>query len=66
MQQRGDIKALNDGVVAELQAKGLAFTRPAPDSFRARLRDAGFYNEWKGRFGDEAWGLLEAAVGKLA
>ena len=66
MKQRDDIKALNDSVVKDLEAKGLAFTRPAPDTFRAKLRDAGFYAEWKGRFGEEAWGLLESAVGKLA
>ena len=64
--QRGDIKALNQSVKADLESKGLTFNQPSPDSFRAKLRDAGFYGEWKGRFGDEAWGLLEEAVGKLA
>jgi hypothetical protein len=53
-------------VQADLQSKGLAFNRTEPDSFRAKLRAAGFYGEWKTRFGDEAWGLLENAVGKLA
>ncbi|MCW2242893.1 TRAP transporter substrate-binding protein [Azospirillum canadense] len=66
MKQREDIKALNASVQADLQSKGLTFNQPAPDSFRAKLRDSGFYSEWKGRFGDEAWGLLEGAVGKLA
>lgn len=66
MKQRDDIRTFNETVQKELQAKGLAFNRPAPDSFRARLRDAGFYKEWKGRFGEEAWSLLEDAVGKLA
>jgi tripartite ATP-independent transporter DctP family solute receptor len=66
MEQRADIKAFNETVQADLAAKGLAFTRPAPDSFRTKLRDAGFYGERKTRFGDEAWGPLEAAVGKLA
>jgi TRAP-type transport system periplasmic protein len=66
LQQRGDIKALNEGVVADLKSKGLTFTTPAPDTFQAKLRDGGFYNEWKGRFGPEAWGMLESAVGKLA
>jgi tripartite ATP-independent transporter DctP family solute receptor len=66
LKQREDIKALNETVQADLTAKGLAFNKPAPDSFRARLREAGFYSEWKGRFGEEAWGLLESAVGKLA
>ena len=64
--QRADIKGLNDTVVTDLKAKGLLFNNPAPDSFRNKLRDAGFYAEWKGRFGADAWDLLESAVGKLA
>jgi tripartite ATP-independent transporter DctP family solute receptor len=66
MQQRDDIKKLNETVVTDLQTKGLAINRPQSDTFRAKLREAGFYSEWKGRFGDEAWGLLEQSVGKLA
>jgi TRAP-type C4-dicarboxylate transport system substrate-binding protein len=66
MKQREDIKKLNESVVTDLQTKGLTINKAAADSFRAKLREAGFYNEWKGRFGDEAWGLLEQAVGKLA
>ncbi|MGO4407165.1 TRAP transporter substrate-binding protein [Bosea sp. RAF48] len=64
--QRGDIKKLNETVQADLQSKGLAFNKTDPDSFRAKLRDAGFYKEWQERFGKEAWSLLEDAVGKLA
>ncbi|QEL24034.1 TRAP transporter substrate-binding protein [Bosea sp. F3-2] len=64
--QRGDIKKLNETVQADLQSKGLAFNRTDPDSFRAKLREAGFYKEWQERFGTEAWSLLEGAVGKLA
>jgi tripartite ATP-independent transporter DctP family solute receptor len=66
MQQRGDIKALNDGIRADLQKKGMAFNGAPPDSFRSKLRDAGFYSEWKTKFGAEPWALLETAVGKLA
>jgi tripartite ATP-independent transporter DctP family solute receptor len=66
VKQREDIKALNASLQADLESKGLAFNRTSPDSFRAKLRENGFYGEWKGRFGDEAWGLLEGAVGKLA
>jgi tripartite ATP-independent transporter DctP family solute receptor len=66
MKQRDDIKTLNATVQADLQSKGLAFNKTNPDSFRAKLRDAGFYKEWKERFGAEAWGLLEGAVGGLA
>lgn len=64
--QRGDIKKLNETVQADLQSKGLAFNKTDPDSFRAKLRDTGFYKEWQERFGKDAWSLLEDAVGKLA
>ncbi|MGX1740162.1 TRAP transporter substrate-binding protein [Bosea sp. NPDC055353] len=64
--QRGDIKKLNETVQADLQSKGLAFNKTDPDSFRAKLREAGFYKEWQERFGKDAWSLLEDAVGKLA
>ncbi|NPC54633.1 TRAP transporter substrate-binding protein [Caenimonas soli] len=66
VKQREDIKKLNETLQADLAAKGLVFNKTNPDSFRAKLREAGFYAEWKGRFGDEAWGLLEQSVGKLA
>ena len=65
MRQREDIRKLNESVQTNLQSKGLAFNAPAPETFREALRNAGFYKEWKGRFGDEAWAALEASVGKL-
>ena len=66
LRQRGDIKALNETVQADIASKGLIFNKTSPDSFRARLRENGFYKEWQERFGAEAWGLLEGTVGKLA
>ena len=66
LKQREDIRKLNETLEAELKAKGMQFNRPAADSFRAALRESGFYADWKKRFGDEAWGLLEGSVGKLA
>ena len=66
LQQRGDIAGLNATVQADLQSKGLSFNATGPDSFRAKLRSSGFYGEWKTRFGDEVWGLLEDSVGRLA
>jgi hypothetical protein len=35
------------------------------EPFRAALAKTSFYAEWRGKYGDEAWTLLEAAVGKL-
>jgi tripartite ATP-independent transporter DctP family solute receptor len=66
VQQRADIKSLNESIQKDLQSKGLLFTQPAPDSFRAKLRASGFYGTWKQRFGSDAWAQLEGAVGTLA
>ena len=66
LKQREDIKTLNESVQTDLQSKGLAFNQCDTDSFRAKLRDAGFYKDWKQKFGPEAWGHLESVVGTLA
>jgi hypothetical protein len=42
------------------------FNQPEVGPFRDKLRSAGFYSEWKGKYGDEAWALLEKSVGKLS
>jgi tripartite ATP-independent transporter DctP family solute receptor len=66
MKERADVAELNATLQKELAAKGMVFNEPKADSFRARLRDAGFYSEWKGKFGDEAWAILERSTKKLA
>jgi len=66
LKERDDVAKLNATLQQELAAKGLAFNRPDPAPFRDKLRAAGFYTEWKGKYGDEAWSLLERSVGKLA
>jgi TRAP-type transport system periplasmic protein len=66
LKERDDVEKLNATLQKDLAAKGLAFNRPDPGPFRDKLRSAGFYTEWKGKYGDEAWGLLEQSVGKLA
>ena len=50
----------------ELTAKGLVFNQPEVAPFREKLRSAGFYSEWKGKYGEQAWELLEKSVGKLS
>jgi tripartite ATP-independent transporter DctP family solute receptor len=66
MKQREDIAALNQSLEGQLKARGLVFNTPDPAPFRAKLLQAGFYKEWKDKFGTQAWGLLEGAVGGLA
>jgi hypothetical protein len=48
-----------------LQQKGITFNDTDPAPFREVLRKAGFYAEWKGKYGEEAWALLEKAAGQL-
>jgi TRAP-type C4-dicarboxylate transport system substrate-binding protein len=66
LKERDDVAKLNATLQQDLAANGLAFNRPDPAPFRNKLRAAGFYTEWKGKYGDEAWSLLERSVGKLA
>jgi TRAP-type transport system periplasmic protein len=65
LQQRDAVTKLNDGLVASLQQKGITFNDTEPAPFREVLRKVGFYAEWKAKHGEEAWSLLEKAVGTL-
>ena len=64
--ERADVAKLNAGLQQDLAGKGLVFNQPVVAPFRDKLRSAGFYAEWKGKYGDQAWELLEKSVGKLS
>ncbi len=64
--QRDDIRRLNNVIEVQLKAKGMVFNYPDPKSFRDALSKAGFYQEWRGKFGDEAMAKLEKYSGRLA
>ncbi len=66
VKERTDTEKLNATVKDELAGKGLAFNQPDVAPFREKLRTAGFYAEWKAKYGDQAWELLEKSVGKLS
>ena len=66
VKERADTEKLNATVKDELAGKGLIFNQSDVAPFREKLRTAGFYAEWKGKYGDEAWALLEKSVGKLS
>ena len=65
MKQRDDIRRLTNGLEAQLKAKGMIFNYPDNKSFRDTLSKAGFYKEWRGKFGEEAMAKLEKYSGKL-
>src|SRR6478736_5979257 len=64
--ERADVAKLNANLQQELAAKGLTFNQHTVAPFREKLRAAGFYAEWKGKYGEQAWALLEKSVGKLS
>jgi TRAP-type transport system periplasmic protein len=66
LKQRADIKALNDGLQGKLESQGMTFNKPDAEAFRAALKKAGFYTEWRDKYGQEAWTLLEKYAGGLA
>jgi tripartite ATP-independent transporter DctP family solute receptor len=66
MDQRADVAKLNAELRGKLEGAGLVFNDVDPAPFRAALRQAGFYAEWRGKYGDAAWQVLEGAVGALS
>jgi tripartite ATP-independent transporter DctP family solute receptor len=66
MEQRGDVEQLNTLLKEQLTKKGIIFDTADRDAFRKALSDAGFYREWRNKFGATAWAALEAVVGKMS
>ncbi len=64
--ERADVARLNATLRADLEKRGLTFNAPANQPFRDVLRNAGFYVEWKQKYGADAWAILERYSGKLA
>ena len=61
--EREDVFKLNATLEQGLKAKGMVFNDVDTHLFQAKLRSAGFYTEWKGKFGDDLWRLLEKTSG---
>jgi tripartite ATP-independent transporter DctP family solute receptor len=66
LKERTDLAALNGSVADDLKAKGLTFVDVDKPAFREALKTAGFYADWKKKYGDEAWSILESEVGTLS
>ncbi|HEX2654257.1 MAG TPA: TRAP transporter substrate-binding protein [Xanthobacteraceae bacterium] len=66
LKEREDVRKLNDTLRGELTQKGMIFNETSADKFRATLREAKFYAEWKEKYGAEAWAVLEKQVGALS
>lgn len=64
--ERADIDRLSGSLRADLTAKGMKFVDPDREAFRAKLKSSTFYKEWRGKFGEDGWKLLESVSGALA
>ena len=64
IEQRKDVAKIEAGALDLLKAKGMIVNETDTSGFRRHL--GAFYTRWKGVYGDKAWTLLEARVGKLA
>ena len=65
LDQRADIAGLSLSLRETLGAKGLSFLDVDQEAFRARLGETTFYADWRAKYGDAAWELLEQVSGKL-
>ncbi len=65
LDHRADV-ARGEAVLAkELAGRGMEIIQIDRVPFRAKLQSAGFYAEWRKRFGPELWGLLEKYTGPI-
>jgi TRAP-type transport system periplasmic protein len=65
LEERRDIRKLNETLRDNLVQKGMVFNTTDPEKFRSTLRAAGFYDEWKEKYGPDAWAVFERQVGVL-
>ena len=65
IKQREDVARLNAELEVSLSQNGLTFNHPDKTQFRDALTKAGFYAEWKGKYGAELWSKLEKYAGAL-
>ena len=61
--QREDVARIDAGALETLRAKGMQVIQTDTSGFRRQL--GAFYTRWRNVYGEKAWALLEARVGKL-
>ncbi|SMH46673.1 TRAP transporter substrate-binding protein [Azospirillum agricola] len=66
LDQRADMASQSASLREQLTAKGLTFNDIDIAPFRKKLQEAGYFAEWKQKFGDEAWSVLEKYTGPLS
>jgi tripartite ATP-independent transporter DctP family solute receptor len=67
MDVRKDMSTFNDDAVTFMQGKGVT-VNPVEDreSFKKKLKTAGFYAEWKEKMGPDVWRAIEEVSGPMS
>ncbi len=65
LQERTLVAKMNGELAENLAKDGMVVNSVDNIPFRDALRAGGFYQEWKTKFGDDAWDVLERYTGKL-
>jgi len=63
LEQRAETAKLNADLGVALEKAGMALNDVDPGPFRDKLMAAGFYKDWRAKYGDEAWGVLAETGG---
>ena len=63
---RSQTEELNNSLRDKLHRLGMQINDVDTAPFRAKLAGSGFYTKYKTQYGDQAWGLLEQAAGRLS
>ncbi len=66
LQQRQANQKLDELLESTLKQEGMEFFEVDKSAFQQVLVKAGFYKEWKGKFGDALWSALESTTGPLS
>lgn len=65
-EERDDLARMDPHMRGDLAGAGMKFNAVDRGAFQELLRKAGFYADWRGKFGETAWRLLEEHAGELA
>lgn len=65
LNQRAQMEAQSKTLTKKFEGDGLKFNYPSQDSFKNKLKETGFYVDWKKKIGDETWSLLEKYTGPI-
>jgi tripartite ATP-independent transporter DctP family solute receptor len=65
LSQRADTKAMNETLAKQLASHGMIINATEAAPFRAQLKAAGYYDQWRQKFGASNWNILEKHAGAL-